>query len=166
MAVLLCCVSLSRWHFLGRCCSLHSLGRLTWSQCSLHAQSLWGVATFHIGKQAVWAVGSEDARAARNGGSRGPGSQGSHGLGDRQTLDQSPLRSLHSARPPSLPPGAQGWLLWMTVPSQNATIFGAAVTTPWIQKETNKGPEEGADGLGFAAGRDEMNLPVHGGLTV
>lgn len=44
-------------------------------------------------------------------------------------------------------------------PSPKCHCLSAAVATPWIQKETNKG----ADGLGFTVGRGEINLPVDGG---
>lgn len=50
------------------------------------------------------------------------------------------LRPLHSSRPLSMPPLGEGLLLCLRrVPAPNATVFGAAVTTPWLRKETNKG---------------------------
>lgn len=84
LAVLVRYVSLFCWHFLDRCCSLNSLGRFLWSQCSsCHVQSLWSVATFHTGKHTIGAVCPEDARPARSGGSWGPGSQCPMAIDDR-----------------------------------------------------------------------------------
>lgn len=48
-------------------------------------------------------------------------------------------------------------------PSPKCHCLSAAVATPWIQKETNKGQRQGADGLGFTMRRGEINLPVDGG---
>lgn len=114
--------------FLDQCGSLNSLGRFTWSQASsVHVQSLWRDATLHIGKQTGLLV-------QRLPGLSEVGVAGGWGPTDDRGRPFTPFRPLCSAGPPSQ--DLLRCLLWMPVPAQNATVFGAAVTTPWIQKQT------------------------------
>lgn len=116
-----------------------------------------------------WTAGSEDDRAARNGGSRRPGYQRSCGLWwQRQTLGWTHIGPFIPAGHPHC---LQEWIAgcfacseW--VPAQNAAVSGAAVIRPWIGKEANKGQVQGTEGLGFTAGERGNQPPCDGYLNV